>query len=61
MANEKEKFDTEKIVNEIIEQGEIFNDIEEDLLHELIGNKISTITPSLIKRLLLLGIGWRIK
>ncbi|GCD11039.1 DUF1003 domain-containing protein [Clostridium tagluense] len=41
MENEKEKSDTEKIVNEILEQGEIFNDIEEELLHELIGNKIS--------------------
>ncbi|MGV8984082.1 DUF1003 domain-containing protein [Clostridium sp.] len=33
--------DTEKIVNEILEKGEVFNDIEEDLLHELIDNKIS--------------------
>ncbi len=41
MEIEKEKFDTEKIVNELIEQGQIFNDIEEDLLHELIGNKVS--------------------
>lgn len=41
MVNENNKFDTEKIVNEILEQGEIFNDIEEDLLHELIENKIS--------------------
>lgn len=41
MANRVEKLDTGKIVNEILEQGEIFNDIEEDLLHELIGNKIS--------------------
>ncbi|MBU3188508.1 hypothetical protein K9O30_03935 [Clostridium bowmanii] len=38
---EVKKLDTEKIVNEILEQGEIFNDIEEDLLHELIENKIS--------------------
>jgi len=36
-----EKLDSNKIVNEILEEGEIFNDIEEDLLHELIGNKIS--------------------
>lgn len=41
MASENGKLDTEKIVNEILEQGEIFNDIEEDLLHELIGSKIS--------------------
>ena len=41
MENENDKLDTEKIVNEILEQGEIFNDIEEDLLHELIGSKIS--------------------
>jgi len=41
MNSEKEKLDTEKIVNEIIEQGEIFNDIEEELLHDLIGSKIS--------------------
>ena len=36
-----EKLDSNKIVNEILEEGEIFNDIEEDFLHELIGNKIS--------------------
>ena len=41
MASEIHKLDSEKIVNEILEQGEIFNDIEEDLLHELIGSKIS--------------------
>ncbi|HEY5587803.1 MAG TPA: DUF1003 domain-containing protein [Candidatus Paceibacterota bacterium] len=41
MESEKDKLDTEKIVNEILEQGEIFNDIEEDLLHELIGSKVS--------------------
>jgi uncharacterized membrane protein len=41
LANDVEKLDTGKIVNEILEQGEIFNDIEEDLLHELIGSKIS--------------------
>ena len=41
MANENDKLNSEKIVSEIIEQGEIFNDIEEDLLHELIGSKIS--------------------
>ena len=39
---ENERLDTEKIVNEILEQGEIFNDIEEDLLHELIDNRISS-------------------
>ncbi|HEY8888913.1 MAG TPA: DUF1003 domain-containing protein [Clostridium sp.] len=42
MTNTHPKSDTEKIVGEILEQGEIFNDIEEDLLHELIGNKISS-------------------
>lgn len=36
-----QKLDTEKIVSEILEHGEIFNDIEEELLHELIENKIS--------------------
>ena len=41
MLNEDNKFNTEKIVNEILQQGEIFNDIEEDLLHELLGSKIS--------------------
>ena len=41
MENENNKLDTGKIVNEILEQGEIFNDIEEDLLHDLIGSKIS--------------------
>jgi len=41
MANENTKLDTAKIVNEILEQGEIFNDIEEDLLHDLIGSKVS--------------------
>lgn len=41
MEGEKEILNTEKIVNEILEQGEIFNEIEEELLHELIGNKVS--------------------
>jgi uncharacterized membrane protein len=41
MKNIESNLNTEKIVNEIIEQGEIFNEIEEDLLHELIGNKVS--------------------
>lgn len=41
MENVDNKLDTGKIVNEILEQGEIFNDIEEDLLHDLIGSKIS--------------------
>ncbi|HEY5588740.1 MAG TPA: DUF1003 domain-containing protein [Candidatus Paceibacterota bacterium] len=41
MVNENNKLNSEKIVNEILEQGEIFNDIEEDLLHDLIGSKIS--------------------
>lgn len=41
MLNENDKSNSEKIVNEILEQGEIFNDIEEELLHELIGSKIS--------------------
>jgi len=42
MENENDKTSSEKLVREILEQGEIFNDIEEDLLHELIGNKISS-------------------
>ena len=33
--------DSEKLVREIIDQGESFNSIEEDLLHELMGNRIS--------------------
>ena len=41
MPNENNIIDTEKIVNEILEEGEVFNNIEEDLLHELIGNKVS--------------------
>jgi len=41
MTSEKDNFDSKKIVEEILEQGEIFNDIEEDLLHELIGSKVS--------------------
>lgn len=41
MANETNILNSEKIVNEIIEQGEIFNEIEEELLHDLIGSKIS--------------------
>ena len=41
MPSEKNKIDTEKVVNEILEQGESFNDIEEELLHDLIGNKVS--------------------
>jgi uncharacterized membrane protein len=41
MIIENNKLNTEKIVSEIIEQGEIFNDIEEELLHDLMGSKIS--------------------
>ena len=41
MKNENEKLNSEKLISEILEQGEIFNDIEEDLLHELIGSKVS--------------------
>ena len=41
MAIEVRNIDTEKLVSEIIEQGEAFNDIEEDLLHDLIGGKVS--------------------
>jgi len=33
--------DTEKLVKGILEQGQIFNDIEEDLLHDLMESKIS--------------------
>ena len=55
MATDNNKFDTEKIVNEILEQGEIFNDIEEDLLHELIGNKISRDSALAHKKTLTFG------
>ena len=41
MKNDPNKIDSEKIVNEILEQGETFNDIEEDLLHDLIESKVS--------------------
>ena len=41
MVNENVGLNTEKLVVEILEQGEIFNDIEEDLLHELISGKVS--------------------
>ncbi|MBU3073643.1 DUF1003 domain-containing protein [Clostridium estertheticum] len=42
MGNENDNSDSEKLVREIIDQGETFNDIEEDLLHELIENRMST-------------------
>jgi len=42
MGYQTDKVSSENLVRQIIEQGEIFNDIEEDLLHELIDNKIST-------------------
>jgi len=38
---ENKKLNSEKLISEILEQGETFNDIEEDLLHELIGSKVS--------------------
>ena len=41
MLDENNKLDSEKLISEILEQGEIFNDIEEELLHELIGSKVS--------------------
>lgn len=41
MEEKKENINTEKLVNEIIWQGETFNDIEEELLHDLIGGKVS--------------------
>ena len=41
MVNKEESLDSEKIVNEILDQGEVFNDIEEELLHDLIGSKVS--------------------
>lgn len=41
MENKASNQDTEKLVTEIIEQGEIFNDIEEELLHDLLGGKVS--------------------
>ena len=33
MVNEDITLNTEKLVTEILEKGEIFNDIEEDLIH----------------------------
>ncbi|MBU3180563.1 DUF1003 domain-containing protein [Clostridium psychrophilum] len=39
--NDNDSSDSEKLVREIIDQGESFNSIEEDLLHELMGNRIS--------------------
>lgn len=47
--------ENDKIISEIIEQGEIFNDIEEDLLHELIGIKISTDSEIIHKQTLTFG------
>lgn len=41
MENKKDRIDTEKIVSEILEQKEIFNDVEEELLHDLISGKVS--------------------
>ncbi|MBZ9609457.1 DUF1003 domain-containing protein [Clostridium estertheticum] len=55
MSNGNDTLDTEIIVNEILEQGEIFNDIEEDLLHDLIGNKISKDTTITHKQTLTFG------
>jgi len=55
MLKESLKLDSEKIVNEILEQGEIFNDIEEDLLHDLIGSKISKDNVLTHKQTLTLG------
>ena len=55
MPNEVDKLDSKKIVNEILEQGEVFNDIEEELLHELIGSKISKDNVVAHKQTLTLG------
>ena len=41
-GNDNDNSVSEKLVREIIDQGESFNDIEEDLLHELMSNRIST-------------------
>lgn len=41
MENENAQLDLDKIVSNIIEEGENFNQIEEELLHELIANKVS--------------------
>lgn len=41
MKNENNKLNSENLINEILEHGEVFNDIEEELLHELIGSKVS--------------------
>lgn len=55
MVEENANLNSEKIIGEIIEQGEIFNDIEEDLLHELIGSKISKDNDIAHKRTLTFG------
>ncbi len=55
MAIENSKSNPEKIISEIIEQGEIFNDIEEELLHELIGSKISKDSEIIHKQTLTFG------
>ncbi|HEY5562833.1 MAG TPA: DUF1003 domain-containing protein [Clostridiaceae bacterium] len=55
MVNDIAKLDSQKIVSEILEQGEIFNDIEEDLLHELIGSKVSKDNDIVHKQTLTFG------
>ena len=41
MIDDNEKLSIDKIVREILDQGESFNEVEEELLHDLIYNKIS--------------------
>ena len=55
MMDGNSKLDTEKIVGEILEQGEIFNEIEEELLHDLISNKISKDSEAMHKKNLTFG------
>ena len=55
MPDENKNLDTEKMVSEILEQGEIFNDIEEDLLHELMGSKVSRIARLFMRKTFTFG------
>ena len=55
MTSENEKLNSEKLVSEILEQGEVFNDIEEELLHELIGSKVSKDNVNTHKQTLTFG------
>ena len=50
-----DNFDTEKVVSEIIKQGEAFNDIEEDLLHDLLDGRVGKNTNIIQHRSLSFG------